>query len=101
MALERFSLALRAKSHVDKEGEGRRVLELVSFIINPEFGVGFAFRRAGCPVLEQVAILHQPGVVTSLAGRCEDCHSVVDAPAGGWKMDGSDFTHLWPQFPWL
>lgn len=72
MVLERFSLALKPKSHVDKEGEGRPVLTLLSFIINPEFGMELAFRRAGCPVQEQVAILHQPGVVTSLAESHRD-----------------------------
>lgn len=45
MALERFSLALKPKSHVDKEGEGRPVLTLFSLIINPEFGVELAFRK--------------------------------------------------------
>jgi len=99
VALERFSLALKPKSHVDKEGEGRPGLTLFSFIINPEFGIELAFRRAGCP--GQVASLHQEGVVTSLAESHYDRGRHSGHPCGGWKINGSDFRHLWPQFSWL
>lgn len=53
--MEKFDLAFKLKSHIDKEGEGTvGLLRFSSFIINPKFGNMFAFRS----VFKKVIILY-------------------------------------------
>lgn len=57
--LEKFDLAPKSKSHIDKGGEGTgSLLRFPSFIINPKFGNIFAFRSVTFQVFKKVLILY-------------------------------------------
>lgn len=55
---EKFDLAPKSKSHIDKGREGTvSLLRFPSFIINPKFRNIFAFGSVGFQVFKKVIIL--------------------------------------------
>lgn len=109
MVLEKFDLAPKSKSYIDKGREGTRSLLLFSgFIINPKFGNLFAFRSVSFQVFKKVLILYWWGILASLAERCDNrvtCGAVetLEGLCDQMKTDLDYRLNSWPchfQFHW-